>query len=102
MRQDWRSSACGSIGLALLQTGLHFTTDPDIRLNLVTPEATLGLLVALSKTSTGPVFRQSLPISGLDGTLGGNFKPLRDRVFCKNGFLNLHTLTIWLSHYCRR
>jgi D-alanyl-D-alanine carboxypeptidase/D-alanyl-D-alanine-endopeptidase (penicillin-binding protein 4) len=36
------------------------------RLNLVTPESTLGLLLALSKTASGQTFRQSLPISGLD------------------------------------
>ena len=68
------------------------------RLDLVTPEATLGLLVALSKTSSGPVFRQSLPISGLDGTLGGRLKPLRDRVSAKTGSLTYtHSLSGYLT-----
>jgi D-alanyl-D-alanine carboxypeptidase/D-alanyl-D-alanine-endopeptidase (penicillin-binding protein 4) len=57
------------------------------RLDLVTPEATVGLLLSLSKTPSGETFRQSLPIAGRDGTLGGRLKTLSDRVSAKTGSL---------------
>jgi D-alanyl-D-alanine carboxypeptidase/D-alanyl-D-alanine-endopeptidase (penicillin-binding protein 4) len=57
------------------------------RLNLVTPESTVRLLLALSRTSSSQVFRQSLPISGRDGTLGGRLKGVSDRVSAKTGSL---------------
>jgi len=68
------------------------------RLNLVTPESTLGLLLALSKTASGQTFRQSLPISGLDGTLGGRLKTMRERVSAKTGSLTYtHSLSGYLT-----
>jgi serine-type D-Ala-D-Ala carboxypeptidase/endopeptidase (penicillin-binding protein 4) len=66
------------------------------RLNLVTPESISKLLVSLSKTALGPVFRSSLPISGRDGTLGGRLEKLEDRVLAKTGSL---TYTTSLSGY---
>ncbi|MDQ2921022.1 MAG: D-alanyl-D-alanine carboxypeptidase/D-alanyl-D-alanine-endopeptidase [Acidobacteriota bacterium] len=57
------------------------------RLNLVTPESTVGLLLSLSKAASSQTFRQSLPISGRDGTLGGRLKTLSDRVSAKTGSL---------------
>ena len=39
------------------------------RLNLVTPFATASLLVAMTKTPSAEVFRDSLPVAGRDGTL---------------------------------
>ncbi|MFN2491712.1 MAG: D-alanyl-D-alanine carboxypeptidase/D-alanyl-D-alanine-endopeptidase [Pyrinomonadaceae bacterium] len=57
------------------------------RLDLVTPESTTRLLVALSKTPAYQAFRQSLPISGKDGTLAGRLKSLVDRVEAKTGSL---------------
>ncbi|MDQ2974305.1 MAG: D-alanyl-D-alanine carboxypeptidase/D-alanyl-D-alanine-endopeptidase [Acidobacteriota bacterium] len=57
------------------------------RLDLVTPETTARLLLSYSKTATGEAFRQSLPISGRDGTLGGRLKTLSDRVSAKTGSL---------------
>jgi D-alanyl-D-alanine carboxypeptidase/D-alanyl-D-alanine-endopeptidase (penicillin-binding protein 4) len=44
-------------------------------------------LLALSKTASGQPFRQSLPIAGRDGTLGGRLKTLSDRVSAKTGSL---------------
>jgi D-alanyl-D-alanine carboxypeptidase/D-alanyl-D-alanine-endopeptidase (penicillin-binding protein 4) len=61
------------------------------RLNLVTPESISRLLVALSKTSAGPVFRQSLPVSGRDGTLGGRLGKVADQVSAKTGSLTYDT-----------
>jgi D-alanyl-D-alanine carboxypeptidase/D-alanyl-D-alanine-endopeptidase (penicillin-binding protein 4) len=68
------------------------------RLNLVTPEATVGLLLSLSKTASAETFRQSLPIAGRDGTLGGRLKTLSDRVSAKTGSLTYsHSLSGYLA-----
>jgi D-alanyl-D-alanine carboxypeptidase/D-alanyl-D-alanine-endopeptidase (penicillin-binding protein 4) len=68
------------------------------RLNLVSPDSTVGLLLALSKTASGPTFRQSLPISGRDGTLGGRLKTLGESVSAKTGSLTYtHSLSGYLS-----
>jgi D-alanyl-D-alanine carboxypeptidase/D-alanyl-D-alanine-endopeptidase (penicillin-binding protein 4) len=66
------------------------------RLNLVTPESLARLLVSLSKSAAGPVFRASLPISGRDGTLGGRLEKVSDQVQAKTGSL---TYTSSLSGY---
>ncbi len=68
------------------------------RLDLVTPESTARLLQSLSKTASGEVFRQSLPISGRDGTLAGRLKTVADRVEAKTGSL---TYDNSLSGYLR-
>jgi serine-type D-Ala-D-Ala carboxypeptidase/endopeptidase (penicillin-binding protein 4) len=57
------------------------------RLNLVTPQSTVGLLLSLSKTASSQTFRQSLPISGRDGTLAGRLKTIGERVSAKTGSL---------------
>jgi len=57
------------------------------RLDLVTPETSARLLLAISKTASASVFKESLPISGRDGTLGGRLKSATDRVFAKTGSL---------------
>ncbi|MCA1607762.1 MAG: D-alanyl-D-alanine carboxypeptidase/D-alanyl-D-alanine-endopeptidase, partial [Acidobacteria bacterium] len=57
------------------------------RLNLVTPESSVHLLLSLSRTSTASVFRDSLPISGRDGTLGGRLRTAVDQVAAKTGSL---------------
>jgi D-alanyl-D-alanine carboxypeptidase/D-alanyl-D-alanine-endopeptidase (penicillin-binding protein 4) len=57
------------------------------RLDLVTPESTARLLIAISKTASSQVFLESLPISGRDGTLAGRLKTLTDRVSAKTGSL---------------
>ena len=57
------------------------------RLNLVTPESTARLLIAVLKTGSGEVFKQSLPISGKDGTLSGRLKSVNERVIGKTGSL---------------
>ena len=57
------------------------------RLDLVTPESSARLLLSLSRTASASVFRESLPISGRDGTLGGRLKTIVDRVSAKTGSL---------------
>ena len=56
------------------------------RLNLVTPEGTAQMLTVVSK-SGNKSFRESLPIAGEDGTLGGRLKTIAGRVFAKTGSL---------------
>lgn len=57
------------------------------RLNLVTPQATTRLLIGLAMSASSQVFRESLPVAGRDGTLGGRLKALTDRVSAKTGSL---------------
>jgi serine-type D-Ala-D-Ala carboxypeptidase/endopeptidase (penicillin-binding protein 4) len=57
------------------------------RLNLVTPEATVRLLLAIQKTGSAAAFRASLPIAGVDGTLRGRLRPYQDRIVGKTGSL---------------
>ncbi len=57
------------------------------RLDLVTPETSARLLVAISKTTSAGVFKDSLPIAGRDGTLAGRLRNLSDRVWAKTGSL---------------
>ena len=57
------------------------------RLDLVTPESTVGLLRAIMKTNSAATFRDSLPRSGTDGTLGGRLSRYKDQVIAKTGAL---------------
>jgi D-alanyl-D-alanine carboxypeptidase/D-alanyl-D-alanine-endopeptidase (penicillin-binding protein 4) len=57
------------------------------RLDLVTPETSARLLVSLSNTASGQVFKESLPLAGRDGTLSGRLKKIADRVSAKTGSL---------------
>lgn len=73
-------------GIAAGQLALHDGSGLS-RLDLVTPDSTSRLLLVLSKTASGPVFRESLPIAGKDGTLAGRLAALSDRVAAKTGSL---------------
>lgn len=61
------------------------------RLNLVTPISLARLLVAISKTSSAHTFRESLPLSGRDGTLGHRLTEHAERVSAKTGYLTYDT-----------
>ncbi|HUS12379.1 MAG TPA: D-alanyl-D-alanine carboxypeptidase/D-alanyl-D-alanine-endopeptidase, partial [Pyrinomonadaceae bacterium] len=76
----------GRAGIATRRLALHDGSGLS-RLNLVTPEASARLLLALARTAVGPVFKESMPIAGRDGTLGGRLNPLKDRVYAKTGSL---------------
>jgi serine-type D-Ala-D-Ala carboxypeptidase/endopeptidase (penicillin-binding protein 4) len=54
------------------------------RLNLTTPQATVAVL---RKMSTDQVFRNSLPVAGIDGTLQGRLGDAKGRVSAKTGLL---------------
>ncbi len=57
------------------------------RLNLVTPRAFVKLLAAMQQSPNSQVFRESLPLSGRDGTLGYRLKDYVDRVAAKTGYI---------------
>jgi D-alanyl-D-alanine carboxypeptidase/D-alanyl-D-alanine-endopeptidase (penicillin-binding protein 4) len=68
------------------------------RLNLVTPQATTELLVAIRKTNSARVFVESLPVAGVDGTLQGRLKDTNGAVVAKTGTLSYdHSLSGYLT-----
>lgn len=73
-------------GIAVERLALHDGSGLS-RLNLVTPQSTTGLLTGLGKSASSQVFKESLPVAGRDGTLGGRLKMLTDRVSAKTGSL---------------
>jgi D-alanyl-D-alanine carboxypeptidase/D-alanyl-D-alanine-endopeptidase (penicillin-binding protein 4) len=73
-------------GIPTIHLALHDGSGLS-RLDLVTPDANARLLVALAGTARGPVFKESLPIAGRDGTLGGRLKEVAEKVFAKTGSL---------------
>ncbi len=87
----------GRQGISANRLALHDGSGLS-RLDLVTPESSARLLVALSKTASGQVFKNSLPIAGRDGTLGGRLKTLTDRVAAKTGYITYdHSLSGYLT-----
>ncbi len=60
---------------------------PDDR---IAPRAFTKLLSYASQQTWGPGWRSTLPIAGVDGTLGGRFKnsPLKGHMWAKTGTLN--------------
>jgi len=64
------------------------------RLDLVTPETTARLLVAIGKTNSATTFHDSLPIAGRDGTLGSRLQRGAGRIFAKTGTISyVHSLS---------
>jgi serine-type D-Ala-D-Ala carboxypeptidase/endopeptidase (penicillin-binding protein 4) len=66
------------------------------RLDLVTPETTARLLLAMTSSRAAAEFHDSLPNAGHDGTLSSRLKNLTGRIFAKTGTL---TYTHSLSGY---
>src|SRR5262249_1713498 len=58
------------------------------RLDLVTAHGLAGLLVAMARHPQARVFRESLPVAGVDGSLRGRLKgaPAEGRVQAKTGW----------------
>jgi D-alanyl-D-alanine carboxypeptidase/D-alanyl-D-alanine-endopeptidase (penicillin-binding protein 4) len=73
-------------GIGTNQLALHDGSGLS-RLDLVTPEASARLLATLARSANASVFRDSLPIAGRDGTLGGRLKAVENRVYAKTGSL---------------
>lgn len=64
------------------------------RLDLVTPEATARLLVAIAKTNSAAIFHDSLPVAGHDGTLNSRLTRATGRIFAKTGTISyVHSLS---------
>jgi D-alanyl-D-alanine carboxypeptidase/D-alanyl-D-alanine-endopeptidase (penicillin-binding protein 4) len=64
------------------------------RLDLVTPQATARLLVAIGKTNSATTFHDSLPVAGRDGTLGSRLQRGAGRIFAKTGtIVYVHSLS---------
>jgi len=64
------------------------------RLDLVSPEITARLLIAIAKTNSYQPFRDSLPIAGRDGTMAGRLRHESGRVIAKTGTLTYdHSLS---------
>lgn len=64
--------------------------------DVITPRAATTLLTYATRQPWGEVYRSSLPIGGVDGTLAGRFKdsPLKGKVFAKTGTLaEVHALS---------
>lgn len=80
----------GRSGVATNGLALHDGSGLS-RLNLVTPRAFAQLLAALHNDPNGQVFKESLPLSGRDGTLGGRLHEYTDRVSAKTGYLTYDT-----------
>jgi len=57
------------------------------RLDLVTPQSAVKLLMAMAKSPQAETFRDSLPIAGRDGTLRGRLLSESGRVVAKTGYL---------------
>lgn len=66
------------------------------RLDLVTPETTARLLLAMTSSRASVEFHDSLPNAGHDGTLSSRLKNMTGRIFAKTGTL---TYTHSLSGY---
>ncbi len=64
------------------------------RLDLITPEATARLLMAIAQSQGATRFHDSLPIAGKDGTLESRLKKYEGRIFAKTGTLTyVHSLS---------
>jgi serine-type D-Ala-D-Ala carboxypeptidase/endopeptidase (penicillin-binding protein 4) len=52
----------------------------------------------MSRTASGQAFRDSLPVAGTDGTLGGRLEKLNGRVAAKTGYITYdHALSGYLT-----
>jgi D-alanyl-D-alanine carboxypeptidase/D-alanyl-D-alanine-endopeptidase (penicillin-binding protein 4) len=86
------------IGLAIIRLWLNRSQVPIqgvalhdgsglSRLNLVTPRTFVQLLAAMQRSPNSHIYRESLPLSGRDGTLGYRLKDYADRVSAKTGYI---------------
>jgi len=67
--------------------------------DVITPRAATTLLTYAARQPWGEVYRASLPVGGVDGTLSNRFKnsPLKGKVFAKTGTLaEVHALSGYL------
>ncbi|HLJ77728.1 MAG TPA: D-alanyl-D-alanine carboxypeptidase/D-alanyl-D-alanine-endopeptidase [Acidobacteriaceae bacterium] len=67
--------------------------------DLITPRAATTLMAYAARQPWGALYRSSLPIGGVDGSLAGRFNgPMKGRVFAKTGTLaEVNSLTGYLT-----
>ncbi|HYX42494.1 MAG TPA: D-alanyl-D-alanine carboxypeptidase/D-alanyl-D-alanine-endopeptidase [Pyrinomonadaceae bacterium] len=90
LRRWLRESAGANIEHIALHDGSGLS-----RLDLITPESTVKLLVRMTQSKAAQVFRDSLPVAGRDGTLAGRLRGARtiERINAKTGTLTyVHAL----------
>lgn len=71
-------------GVATGETEIHDGSGLS-RLNFISPEIMGRLLVHATRMRDFQAFKDSLPVAGTDGTLGGRLPKFKDRVFAKTG-----------------
>jgi D-alanyl-D-alanine carboxypeptidase/D-alanyl-D-alanine-endopeptidase (penicillin-binding protein 4) len=67
--------------------------------DVITPRAATTLLTYAARQPWGEIYRASLPVGGVDGTLENRFtqSPLKGKIFAKTGTLaEVHTLSGYL------
>ena len=68
------------------------------RLDLVSPEMTARLLMAIAKTNSFAIFHESLPVAGRDGTLKERLRHESGRLVAKTGTLTYdHSLSGYVT-----
>ena len=93
-----RTTGDDEIGLAIVRLWLNRSQVPTqgvalhdgsglSRLNLVTPRTFVHMLAAMQRSQNNQIFRESLALSGRDGTLGYRLKDYPDRVAAKTGYI---------------
>jgi D-alanyl-D-alanine carboxypeptidase/D-alanyl-D-alanine-endopeptidase (penicillin-binding protein 4) len=67
--------------------------------DVITPRAATALMAYAARQPWGKLYRSTLPIGGVDGTLAGRFGgPMKNRVFAKTGTLaEVSSLTGYLT-----
>jgi D-alanyl-D-alanine carboxypeptidase/D-alanyl-D-alanine-endopeptidase (penicillin-binding protein 4) len=73
-------------GIATSNLALHDGSGLS-RLDLITPEATTRLLINIARRPAANAFRESLPVSGRDGTLKFRLRAVAGRILAKTGTL---------------
>jgi serine-type D-Ala-D-Ala carboxypeptidase/endopeptidase (penicillin-binding protein 4) len=74
-------------GVAVGETMIHDGSGLS-RLNFISPETMGRLLVFASQMNDSSAFVETLPVAGVDGTLGGRLPDFKDKVFAKTGSIS--------------
>ena len=78
--KNWLAEKGVSVGDQEIKDGSGLS-----RLDFVSPETMGRLLVHASQMKFAQEFKDSLPIAGTDGTLGGRLVKFKDKIFAKTG-----------------
>lgn len=74
-------------GVAVGETMIHDGSGLS-RLDFISPETLGRLLVFASQMKDSGAFVETLPVAGVDGTLGGRLPEFKDKVFAKTGSIS--------------